>query len=102
MDRNTRLTDDEAKEQLTVLHFAIFAIAGVLASGTALWMAGVTWLIQHKILVTAAEHPALVLPHSNGAGLDTARLVIAGCVVLAALAVLVSAVRRTTQIRRYQ
>lgn len=79
---------------------AILTVAGGIALKT--WTQAVSWMIQHQVLVPAIEHPAVALPFSRGAGLDTPRLVLLLAVVLTLLAALVDAGHRLRARRRRQ
>ena len=85
-----------------VIVFVVPAVAAptAIGSGGVVWLTGVGWLVEHHVLVPAAVHPALALPACAGAGLDGTRLAIGVGIVVALMAVGVSAVRRRVAARR--
>jgi hypothetical protein len=58
------------------------------------WHQVLGWLLEHQVLLSAKSHPLLTVPATGGAGLDTARTTVATAVVLAVLAIGMSALRR--------
>ena len=52
------------------------AVVAVLGSAGVFWGAGVTWLVEHQLLLAPGAHPLLALPAADGAGLDGARLAV--------------------------
>lgn len=79
-------------DDLMVLLFgSIFVGPAVLAFA---WTSLVGWLIAHHVLVDAAADPLVVIPASEGAGLDLPRLLLLGAVVLGMLAFLGSVIVR--------
>lgn len=91
---------DTPEEELVLIHVAIAAVAIVLGSAGALWLFASAWLVEHKVLVSAAAKPLIEIPGTAGAGLDLPRIAIAGGILLAGLAAAVSAVRRAWTRRR--
>lgn len=93
---NSAMDDDQ---------LALWAI-GVLAwpalAGAALWAwsKGGAWLVKHQILVSAKAGPLIAIPGLNGAGLDTARLVIVIGAVLVLGAITAAGIRRAIVVRR--
>ena len=80
----------------------ILLFAGMLIGPTILvfaWTSLVGWLVDHQVLLAAARDPLLVIPGSNGAGLDLPRLLLLGAVVLGLLAGLGSAIVRVARQR---
>lgn len=71
---------------------AILAAGGVIAAKS--WETATTWLLEHQLIVPAADDPTVVLPRAAGAGLDVARLGVAAGLVIALLALLVALARR--------
>jgi len=82
----TRDLDDD---QTILVLIGIFAGPALLGAGLATITAKVPgaagWLIDHQILVAAADQPILTLPASGGAGLDWPRLIALTAVVLIGL-----------------
>lgn len=74
-----------------MLLVAASVIAGLLTAAT--WQRVLGWLVDHGVLVTAAESPLLALPASRGIGLDTPRVAIAAAVVIFTVVCTVTAVR---------
>ena len=91
---------DTPEDELVVINAALLALGAVLGSAAVLWLKGVEWLIEHKILIAASADPLLVLPASAGAGLDLPRIAIAGGVLLGAVVLGVSAALRAISRRR--
>ncbi len=91
---------DTPEEELLVINVALGALAAVLGSAAVLWLQGVQWLIQHKILLAASADPLIELPASGGAGLDLPRIAIAGGVLLGVVVLGVSAAVRAISRRR--
>lgn len=85
-----------------VIVFVVAAVAVTTAIGSVgvVWLTSVGWLVEHHVLVPAAVHSALALPACAGAGLDGARLAIGVGIVVALMAVGVSAVHRRVAARR--
>ena len=63
------------QEELLLIHVGLGALAAVLGSAAVLWAKGTAWLVDHQVLVAAAAQPIWVIPGTDGAGLDGARLV---------------------------
>lgn len=83
-------------EELTLLVVGMTAVTtavGVVFS-ISTWHRAMDWLVAHQVLVSAGESPIVVLPAADGVGLDGQRLVVVGAVLVAAIAAVVSAVRR--------
>ena len=82
--------------------FVVAAVAVTTAIGSVgvVWLTSVGWLVEHHVLVPAAVHPVFALPACAGAGLDAARLAIGAGIVVALIAVAVSAVHRRVAGRR--
>lgn len=96
---------DENEEVTLVMVLAGSAGVLITAAGTlalTAWSNAVAWMLEHKVLVPAANEPLLTFPHSDGAGLDYSR-----CFVIAAAVLLigfggVQAVRRRWRRNREQ
>lgn len=80
----------------------LLLIATIAGPGLAVlaWTSIVGWLVDHQVLVDAAARPLLVLPASDGAGLDLPRLLLLAALVLGALALLGSVFTRAIRSRR--
>ncbi|MFJ4233868.1 hypothetical protein [Cellulosimicrobium cellulans] len=92
---------DTPEDELIVINAALVALGAIAGSAGFLWLKGVAWLIEHNILVAASAEPLLVLPASDGAGLDLPRIAIAGGVLLGVVVLSVSAaVRAISRLRR--
>jgi len=75
---------------------------GMLAGPTIVvlaWRSLVGWLVDHRILLAATRDPFVVIPASEGAGLDLPRLLLVGALVLGLLAALGSIVVRLVRNR---
>ncbi len=66
----------------------------VLGSAGAFWAAGVSWLVEHHVLVSASAHPIVRIPGGSAAGLDGPRVAILVGALVALLAWGVSEARR--------
>lgn len=86
----TRPGQTSPDDEFVLFLAACGVLAAVAGSAGLLWLAGVSWLVEHQVLVGADEHPILALP--GGAGLDGSRLAIAIAIVLGLLAWAVSAI----------
>lgn len=95
MSSNPRPTSSTSPDDEFVLFIvACVVLVTILGSAGVFWATGVGWLVEHQVLVPAAQHPLLGLPGSSGAGLDGPRVAVVAGVVLALVASAVSAVRR--------
>lgn len=70
------------------------ALVTILGSAGFFWATGMSWLVEHQVLVSAGQHPLLRVPGGAGVGLDGPRVAVVVGVVLAGVAWAVSAVRR--------
>lgn len=86
--RNT-LSDSDI---IMLLCLTPFAVPLVIALVPGWWGSSLTWLVERKILVAAAESPLFTFPGQIG-GLDLPRLVICVAVLIAALVCGFSALR---------
>lgn len=80
----------------------VLLLLGLLAGPTIVvlaWQSLVGWLVDHQVLLAAARDPLVVIPASDGAGLDLPRLLLLGAVVLGLLAALGSIVVRMVRNR---
>ena len=94
-----RLPDDD----LFVLAMVGFlALAGAVGAAATWWTRTVGWLLTHRVIVAASEHPVLVLPGGGGTGLDGPRLALAAAAALLAPTAVVSAVRSRLRARATQ
>lgn len=100
-DQGSREQPGPFDELVEIKVYIGLAIAAVMGAGT-MWLTGVNWLVAHSILIAAAEHPMVRLPYAKGAGLDFGRSAIAACIIVAALAIAFSSLRRGIQRRRYR
>ena len=66
------------------------------------WNSLVGWLVSHHVLVDDAHDPLVVIPASEGAGLDLPRLLLLSALVLGLLAFLGSVVVRVFRSRAAQ
>lgn len=92
----------KADEEFTLLtHWTL--IASVLIGSVGLLYAqGVQWLLKHSVLVAASADPVVTLPGAQGAGLDTARVVVVAGVLIFMVAWGVSAAARAVAARRQE
>lgn len=90
-----------ADDDLFVLVMVGFlALGGVVASAGVWWAEAVRWLLAHRVLVAAGDHPLLRLPGSGGAGLDLPRLALATAALLLLTAAAAGALWRHPRRRR--
>jgi len=66
----------------------------VLGSAGIFWATGVSWLVEHHVLVPASQHPIVRMPGGSAAGLDGPRVAVVAGALVAILAWGVSAARR--------
>ena len=92
-----RSSDDDL---FVLVMVGFLALGGVVASEGVWWAEAVRWLLAHRVLVTAGDHPLLRLPGSGGAGLDLPRLALATAALLLLTAAAVGALRRHPRRRR--
>lgn len=97
---NGPVSPQQTDDEMTVM----FTAVGFVGTGGALvlwgWQKITTWLLEHQVLLPAAEHPRLVIPYTDGAGLDLARMSLLVGALIAALALTVAAVRRRRRSRQ--
>lgn len=86
-----RIADDDLFV-LTLL--GLFGLGGAAAGAAILWGRALAWLLEHGILIAAAQRPLVALPQSNGAGLDTPRLALVAAAALLLIAAGVGSLRR--------
>jgi hypothetical protein len=84
-----------SKNDELLLVFAAAFLAPVLLSA-AVWSRLSGWLVGKGVLVSEASQPVVALPACGGAGLDGPRLAVTVGVLLMALAIAVTVVRRWT------
>ena len=87
-------------DRVALTFLGVLGLPILLGLAGVLWGGAGEWLVAHRILVAAEERPLLPIPGLAGAGLDTARAVIAAAALVAVLAIAVSAVRRAWARRR--
>lgn len=87
-------------DRVALTFLGVLGLPALLTVAAAMWGRAAEWLVGHGILVAATEQPLLPIPGLAGAGLDTARVVIAAAVVVASGAIVVSAARRAWSRRR--
>jgi hypothetical protein len=69
----------------------VMLLGGALLLGSAgtvtalAWSKVLAWCLAHQVLLPAAANPLLVLPASEGAGVDLPRMAVAAAVLLAVL-----------------
>lgn len=72
---------------LTMLAVGMLLL-GSAGTGVALaWSKILTWSLEQQVLLPAAADPMVVIPGSDGAGLDVPRIAVAAAVLLVVLAV---------------
>jgi len=81
-----------ADDEFVLFIVGCVAAAALLGSAGLVWLKGVGWLVEQKVLVAASEHPLVVLPNAAGAGLDLSRLAVLAAVVIALIAWAASAI----------
>jgi len=86
---------DSPEEEVILVIVGAVAFGAAAASAGSLWLMGASYLVDHGILVAAANHPLLAIPGADGAGLDLPRLAILAGAGLIGLAAAISAVRRS-------
>ncbi len=87
------------QEEMLLIHLAAGLLTVLVASAGVFWLKGATWLVEHRILVSASAHPLIAVPGAAGAGLDLPRVAIAAAAVIAVIAWAASAVRRSWSTR---
>lgn len=87
-------------DRVALTFLAVLGAPTLLGFAVVWWGNGVRWLVAHGVLVDAAQHPMLAIPGLDGAGLDVPRTTVAAAVLLALLAVAVSAAWRAWLARR--
>lgn len=60
------------------------------------------WLLEHNVIIAAAESPLLVLPGVEGVGLDVRRLIVVLAVLAVAVGLAISGLRQAVDRRRQQ
>ena len=83
-------TDDE----MTVIFTALGFLGTIGALALWGWQKITTWLLEHQVLLPASDQPSVVVPYTDGAGLDIARVSLLVGAVIATLALAGAAVRR--------
>jgi hypothetical protein len=81
-----------ADDEFVLFIVGCVAAAALVGSAGLFWLTGVGWLVEHQVLVSAAEHPLVALPDAGGAGLDLSRLAVVAAVVIALVAWAASAI----------
>jgi hypothetical protein len=66
---------DTPEEEVLLIHLALAAMGVLVGSISIIWLKGVDWMINHRVLVAPAADPIIALPGAGGAGLDVARVV---------------------------
>jgi len=78
----------------------VMILGGALLLGSAgtvtalAWSKILTWCLEQQVLLPAAANPLLVLPASEGAGVDLPRAAVAAAVLLGVLVVAASTATR--------
>ena len=91
---------DTPEEEILLVHIALGAVGIAVGSAGVIWWKGSVWLVEHHIFVAGSADPLLEIPGTAGAGLDVARIAILLGIVVALLAIAVSAARRALTRRR--
>ncbi|MGF0118802.1 hypothetical protein ACQFYA_21115 [Promicromonospora sp. Marseille-Q5078] len=102
MSNNQTTNGISPDDEWALIGVAITVFGAITASAGLIWLKGVAWLVEHNILVPAEANPLVPIPHTDGAGLDLARLVIAACVVAALIAVTASTAIHKIKRRRQE
>ena len=92
---------DTPEEEFLLIFVGLGALGAIAGSLAFFWSKVVAWLLDHGILLPATAHPMLTIPGTHGAGLDVMRAAIAAGVLLALLALFVSAAVRAIHHRRH-
>lgn len=93
MSNNSSHSSSDADILVMLLGGAL--LLGTVGTITALaWSKVITWCLEHQVLLPAAANPLLVLPASEGAGVDLPRAAVAAAVLIG---VLVASASRATQ-----
>ena len=79
-------------EEITMITLAGTAIVAVFSVAT--WHRLLAWLVDHDVLLPAAQDPLVTLPASDGVGLDLPRVAIAVATVVFAVVFGIAALRR--------
>lgn len=78
----------------TLLLISVLGLGAAVGALAATWGRALVWLLEHQVVVSASAHPLLVLPGSDGAGLDPPRLALAIAAALLLAAATAGAARR--------
>ena len=89
---NANPATSSADDEFVLFIIGCVAAAALVGSAGFFWLKGVTWLVEHQILVPASQHPLVALPSSDGAGLDLSRLAVLAAVLIALIAWAASAI----------
>jgi hypothetical protein len=89
---NPNLGASSADDEFVLFIVGCVAAAALVGSAGLFWLKGVGWLVEHQVLVSAAEHPLVALPNGGGAGLDMSRLAVLSAAVIALIAWAASAI----------
>lgn len=92
-----RAIDDD---ELTLMVIGVLAWPVLAGAAVWAWSQGGSWLVKYQVLVAAKAGPLLTVPGMNGAGLDTARLMILTGVLLSLAACTVFGIGRAVAARR--
>lgn len=94
------LSDDEARDQLTLMTFALGGLSAIVGTAAVLWTKLIDWAVRHHILVPASSNPVFEFPAAAGAGLDLPRVLLLAAVVIALLTLGALAAQRAWRARR--
>ena len=87
-NRGSALSDSD---QMALFWIVPIAITVTLGSAGLWWSKAITWLVGHSILIANDASPIVRIPAAHGAGLDGRRVIIAIAIVIAVVAISVSA-----------
>lgn len=87
-NRSSSLSDSD---QMALFWIAPIALTVALGSAGLWWSKALTWLVDHSILIAADASPIVRIPAAQGIGLDGRRATIALALVIAVVAIGISA-----------
>ncbi|MDP3889834.1 hypothetical protein [Nocardioides sp.] len=92
MSQSSQLSPMEELLMIKVGMVALGVAAGALTIST--WHRILAWLVDHDVLLPAADSPLVGVPGGEGVGLDASRLAIATAVLLFLIVCGVAAIRQ--------
>lgn len=91
---SSNLGTSSADDEFVLFIVGCVAAAALLGSAGLIWLKGIGWLVEQRVLVPAAAHPLVALPNAGGAGLDGSRLAVVVALLIALIAWAASAIHQ--------